>query len=212
MFEFTDQAFAGVQRCGPPTAAAASHGAITARSGRHPVEAAHRSAMARCAGRFGPWQSCHGRLRRWQRDGTWPRRWAVLAAGEHGCGQDRCGQAGQPVLAAAPVTAARAGLMATPPPRPPQHLPHCRWRPPPQGDQQPPRLRGRDPDQVRTWRAWRLWPFCALSCPPLRPGRGPPPGTPGRPAPGSYADTRHPSGGPGSGPGRPGPWRPGSTP
>jgi transposase len=33
--------------------------------------------------RFGPWQTCSGRLRRWQRDGTWLRLWAVLAAGEH---------------------------------------------------------------------------------------------------------------------------------
>ena len=31
MFELTDQVFAGVWRCCPPTAAAASHGAITAR-------------------------------------------------------------------------------------------------------------------------------------------------------------------------------------
>jgi transposase len=23
--------------------------------------------------RFGPWQTCYGRLRRWQADGTWPR-------------------------------------------------------------------------------------------------------------------------------------------
>jgi transposase len=23
--------------------------------------------------RFGPWQTCYGRLRRWQGDGTWPR-------------------------------------------------------------------------------------------------------------------------------------------
>jgi len=78
-------------------------------------------------GRFGPWQTCHGRLRRWQADGTWLRIWALVAAGEHRSTEDR---RGQPVLAAAPVTAAGAGLMATPPPRPPQHLPHCRWRPP----------------------------------------------------------------------------------
>ena len=30
--------------------------------------------------RFGPWQTCYGRLRRWQRDGTWQRLWAVVAA------------------------------------------------------------------------------------------------------------------------------------
>ena len=78
-------------------------------------------------GRFGPWQTCYGRLRRWQADGTWLRIWALVAAGEHGSTEDR---RGQPVLAAAPVAAAGAGLMATPPPRPPQHLGRCRWRPP----------------------------------------------------------------------------------
>ena len=34
--------------------------------------------------RFGPWQTCYGRLRRWQREGTWLRIWALVAAGEHG--------------------------------------------------------------------------------------------------------------------------------
>ena len=166
--------------------------------------------------RFGPWQTCYGRLRRWQRDGTWPRLWALLAAGEHRSGQDGSGQAGQALVAATPVAAARAGLMTAPPPRPPQHLAHAGRRPPHQPDQQPPRLGGRDPDQVRA--GW-LWQFCALNRPPRPPGRwgwwpgrGPPPGTPGRPAPGSRAGTRRPSGGPGSGPGRPGPWRLGSTP
>jgi transposase len=75
-------------------------------------------------GRFGPWQTCYGRLRRWQADGTWLRIWALVAAGEHGSTEDR---RGQPVLAAAPVTAAGAGLMATPPLRPPQHLPEPSW-------------------------------------------------------------------------------------
>jgi transposase len=134
--------------------------------------------------RFGPWQTCYSRLRRWQRDGTWPRVWAVVVADQAGSGDDRRGQA---LLAAAPVAAGRAGLMAAPPPRPPQHLPHRGRRPPHQPGQQPPRLRGRDPDQVRP--GW-LWEFCALSRPPhppgrhRRPGRGPPPGTPGRPSPG----------------------------
>jgi transposase len=157
-------------------------------------------------GRFGPWQTCYGRLRRWQGDGTWPRGWALLAAGgELGSGDGRGGQLGQALLAAAPVAAAGAGLMAAPPPRPPQHLPHRRRCPPHQPDQQPTRLRGRDPDQVRPWRLWR---FCAVSRPPClpgrwqRPGRGPPPGTPGRPGPGSRADTSHPSDEPGSGPGQ----------
>jgi transposase len=63
--------------------------------------------------RFGPWQTCYSRLRRWQRDGTWPRVWAMLAAGEHDLGHDRRGQA---LLAAAPVAAACAGLMTAPPP------------------------------------------------------------------------------------------------
>ena len=71
-------------------------------------------------GRFGPWQTCHGRLRRWQRDGTWLRVWALLAAGgELGSGDGRGGQLGQALLAAAPVAASGAGLMAAPPPRPP---------------------------------------------------------------------------------------------
>jgi transposase len=30
-------------------------------------------------GWFGPWQTCYSRLRRWQRDGTWPRLWVLLA-------------------------------------------------------------------------------------------------------------------------------------
>ena len=170
-------------------------------------------------GRFGPWQTCYGRLRRWQRDGTWPRVWALLDAGdEMGSGDGRRGQAsqlGQALGAAAPVAAARAGLVAATPPGPPQHLADRGRCPPHQGGQQPARLRGRDPDQVRPWRVWQ---FCALNRPPFRPGgwgrpgRGPLPGTPGRPAPGSRAGTRRPSGGPGSGPGRPGPWRLGSTP
>jgi transposase len=134
--------------------------------------------------RFGPWQTCYSRLRRWQADGTWLRVWAVLAASEHRSRHDRRGQA---LLVAMPVAAARAGLVAGPPPRPPQHLPHRGRRPPHQPGQQPLRLRGRDPDQVRP--GW-LWRFCALSRPPRppgrhrRPGRGPPPGTPGRPSPG----------------------------
>jgi transposase len=165
--------------------------------------------------RFGPWQTCYSRLRRWQTDGTWPKIWTVLADGDHDLPNDRRGQASQALLAAAPVAAAGAGLMTATPPRPPQHLPHARWRPPHEGDQQPPRLRGRDPDQVRA--GW-LGQFCALSRPPRWSGRrwwrgrGPPPGTPAPPAPGWCAGTRRHSGGPGSGPGRPGPWRPGSTP
>jgi transposase len=54
-------------------------------------------------GWFGPWQTCYGRLRRWQRDGTWPRVWAVLAAELAESPDDRRGQA---LGAAAPVTAA----------------------------------------------------------------------------------------------------------
>jgi transposase len=137
-------------------------------------------------GRFGSWQTCYGRLRRWQRDGTWPRVWAVLAADQDGSRHDRRGQA---ALSAAPVAAARAGLMAAPPPRPPQHLPHPWRRPPHQADQQAARLRGRDPHQVRPGGWGGLGSFCALSCPPVRHGgrwqpvRGPPPRTPARPAP-----------------------------
>jgi transposase len=188
MFELTDQAFARVQpllpansRCGKPWR---DHRQVlggilwklhTARPWRD------------VPSRYGPWQTCYSRLRRWQADGTWPRIWALLAAGEHDSTHDRGGQLGQPVLAAAPVAAARAGLVAATPPRPPQDLADRGWRPPHQGDQQPPGLRGRDPDQVR---AWRLWQFCALSRPPRPPGwcwrrgRGPPPGTPAPATPG----------------------------
>jgi Putative transposase of IS4/5 family (DUF4096) len=47
-------------------------------------------------GRFGPWQTCYSRLRRWQTDGTWPRVWALLAADQAGSGHDRLGQATLP--------------------------------------------------------------------------------------------------------------------
>jgi transposase len=104
-------------------------------------------------GRFGPWQTCYGRLRRWQRDGTWPRVWAVLAAELADSPDDRRGQA---LLAAAPVAAAGTGLVAAPPHRPPQYLPHAGRGPPHEGGQQPARLGGGDPDQVR---AGRLWQF-----------------------------------------------------
>jgi transposase len=210
MFELTDQAFTRLQ----PLLAANSRRGRPCRDHRQVLGGIiwklHTGRPWRdVPERFGPWQTCYSRLRRWQTDGTWPRIWVVVAAGEHGSGHDCRGQA---LGAAAPVAAPGAGLMAATPPRPPQHLPHAGWRPPHQPDQQPPCLRGRDSDQVRAWRAWRLWQFCALSRPPLRPGRGPPPGTPGRPAPGWCAGTRRHSGGPGSGPGRPGPCRPGSTP
>jgi transposase len=63
--------------------------------------------------RFGPWQTCYSRLRRWRRDGTWPRLWAALAADQGDSGDDGRGQT---LLAAAPVAAAGAGLMAATPP------------------------------------------------------------------------------------------------
>jgi transposase len=85
--------------------------------------------------RFGPWQTCYSRLRRWQTDGTWPRIWAVLAARGYSSGHDRRGQASQALLVAVPVAAAGAGLVAATPPRPPQHLAHAGWRPPHQPDQ-----------------------------------------------------------------------------
>jgi len=191
MFELTDQAFTRVQP------------SLPANSRRGKPWRDHRQVLGGIMwklhtgrpwrdvpGRFGPWQTCYGRLRRWQADGTWPRIWALLAAGEHDSGHDRRGQASQATLPAAPVAAARARLVAATPPRPPQHLADGGGRPPHQPGQQPARLRGRDPHQVRPWRPWRLWQFCALSCPPFPlagcwpPGRGPPPGTPGRPAPG----------------------------
>ena len=138
--------------------------------------------------RYGPWQTCYGWLRLWQRDGTWPRLWAVLDQHDKRSTGERLGQASK---AAAPVAAARTGLMPPAPPRPAKHLTDRGWPPPHQGDQQPARFGGGDPDQVR---AWRLWEFCAFTCPPegagahrLRPARrwrGPPPGTRAPPTPG----------------------------
>jgi transposase len=193
MFELTDQAFTRVQ----PLLPAGSRRGKPWRDHRQVLGGImwklHTARPWRdVPGRFGPWQSCHSRLRRWQQDGTWPRIWAVLAAGEHDSPEDRRGQASQATLSAAPGAAARAGWGAATPPRPPQPLADRRWCPPHQPGQQPARLRGRDPHQVRPWRPWRpwrLWQCCALSCPPFPlagcwpPGRGPPPGTPGRPAP-----------------------------
>jgi transposase len=99
MFELTDQAFAGVQPLLP----------TDSRRGR--PWRGHRQVLGGILwklhtgrpwrdvpGRFGPWQTCYGRLRRWQADGTWPRLWAVLADGEHGSGQDCCGQASQALV------------------------------------------------------------------------------------------------------------------
>jgi transposase len=77
--------------------------------------------------RFGPWQACHSRLRRRQRDGTWPRVWAMLAA-DQAPAHATIAAAG--ALPAAPVAAARPGLMAATPLRPPQQLPHAGRRPP----------------------------------------------------------------------------------
>ena len=42
--------------------------------------------------RFGPWRTCYSRLHRWQRDGTWPRIWALLAAGADRRIADRAGR------------------------------------------------------------------------------------------------------------------------
>jgi transposase len=187
MFELTDQAFARVQPLLPNDSRRGRPWRDHRRVLGGIVWKLHTGRPWRdVPGRFGPWQTCYSRLRRWQADGTWPRVWPGLAADQAGSGHDRCGQA---ALVAAPVAAARAGLVAATPPRPPQHLPHWGWRPPHQRGQQLARLRGRDLHQVRPWRPWRLWQFCALSCPPFPlagcwpPGRGPPPGTPGRPAP-----------------------------
>jgi transposase len=130
--------------------------------------------------RYGPWRTCYGWLRRWQADGTWPRVWAVLDADQQRSTGDRLGRASK---TAAPVAAARAGLMAASPPRPPQHLPGGGGPPPQQPGKQAAGLLGRDPDQVR---AWRLWAFCAFNRPPCghrQRWRGLPPGTRGPPSP-----------------------------
>ena len=141
MFELTDQAFTGVR----PLLAADRRRGRPCRDHRQVLGGIiwklHTDRPWRdVPERFGPWQTCYGRLRRWQRDGTWPRVWALLAAGgELGSGDGRGGQLGRALLAAAPVAASGAGLMAAPPPRPPQHLPHRRRCPPHQPDQQPTR-------------------------------------------------------------------------
>jgi transposase len=88
---------------------------------------------------FGPWQTCHGRLRRWQRDGTWARLWAVLDR-DHGSGERSAGPGGQggqgggangsgergPDGAAATTTSAAPGggsVAATTPGRPAADVP-----------------------------------------------------------------------------------------
>jgi transposase len=164
MFELTDQAFTRLQ----PLLAANSRCGRPCRDHRQVLGGIiwklHTGRPWRdVPARFGPWQTCYSRLRRWQADGTWPRIWVVVAAGEHRSRDDGRGQA---LGTAAGVTTAGAVLVAAAPPRPPQHLPHRGWRPPHEGDQQPPRLRGRDPDQVRAWR------FCAVSRPRACPGGG----------------------------------------
>ena len=75
MFELTDQAFICVQAFLP------------ANSRRGKPWRDHRQVLSGIMwklhtgrpwrdvpGRFGPWQTCYSRLRRWQADGTWPRR------------------------------------------------------------------------------------------------------------------------------------------
>jgi transposase len=136
MFELTDETFARVQ----PFLPANSQRGKPWRDHRQVLGGIlwklHTSRPWRdVPGRFGPWQTCYSRLRRWQRDGTWPRVWALLAAGEYSSGHDRRGQTGQALVAAVPVAAAGAGLVAATPPRPPQHLAHAGWRPPHQPDQ-----------------------------------------------------------------------------
>jgi transposase len=87
MLELTDQAFARVQPFLP------------ANSRRGKPWRDHRQVLGGILwklhtgrpwrdvpGRFGPWQTCYSRLRRWQADGTWPRVWALLAAGEYSSG------------------------------------------------------------------------------------------------------------------------------
>jgi len=116
MFEFSDQVFARCSRCCPPTAGRASPGRDHRQVLGGIVWKLHIGRPWRdVPERFGPWQTCYSRLRRRQAYETWPRMWGVLGAGEHGSTDDR---RGQPVLAA-PVAAARPGLMATPLPRPP---------------------------------------------------------------------------------------------
>jgi transposase len=81
MFELTDQAFGRVQPLLP----------VNSRRGKPWRD--HRQVLGGIIWklhtsrpwrdvptRFGPWQTCYGRLRRWQADGTWPRIWALLAA------------------------------------------------------------------------------------------------------------------------------------
>jgi transposase len=97
MLELTDQAFTRVR----PLLAANSRRGRPCRDHRQVLGGIlwklHTGRPWRdVPGRFGPWQTCYGRLRRWQTDGTWPRVWALLAAGgELGSGDGRGGQLGQ---------------------------------------------------------------------------------------------------------------------
>ena len=92
MFELTDEAFARV------------HPLLPTNSRRGKPWRNHRQVLGGLLwtlhtgrpwrdgpGRFGPWQTCYGRLRRCQADGTWPRIWAVLAGGRRS-GHGRRGQ------------------------------------------------------------------------------------------------------------------------
>ena len=74
MFELTDQVFAGVW----PLLPADSRRGKPWRDHRQVLGGIlwklHTGRPWRdVPGRFGPWQTCYGRLRRWPRDGTWPR-------------------------------------------------------------------------------------------------------------------------------------------
>jgi hypothetical protein len=116
--------------------------------GQHPVEMAHRPAVAGC-----PWA-------------VRPLAYllqpaAVLAAGRHLANDlDAAGRWRPAGLTRRSRWPARPGCwrrrqwqhlpgLAATPPRPLQHLPHRGCRPPHQPDQQPTRLRGRDSDQVQ---------------------------------------------------------------
>jgi transposase len=118
MFELTDQAVTGVQPLLP----------ANSRRGRPWRD--HRQVLGGIVWklhtgrpwrdvpvRFGPWQTCYSRLHRWQRDGTWPRIWALLAAGDELDSRD--GRAGHTAPAAPWVASTAPGRpAAAAPPRP----------------------------------------------------------------------------------------------
>jgi transposase len=72
--ELTDQAWAEIAPQLPPGGRRGGQGADHRRVlNGHPMEAGHRVPWRDLPQRYGPWQTCYERFRRWQADGTFKR-------------------------------------------------------------------------------------------------------------------------------------------